>query len=210
MELALATANPNKIREIASALSAYFRPIFPMSELYPGLDLPETGATLEENSFMKADAACRLSGLPALADDSGLSVDALNGAPGVHSARYAGIPANDSNNIDKLLREMLGIENRKAEFVTVLTLCFPSGRVIRAKGSSCGEITDRRRGSAGFGYDPVFYSADLKATFAEAGLELKNAVSHRAKALARLKAELDRLSLRADSFQACAPQSPSL
>ena len=150
------------------------------------MDVEETGTTFAENAYLKASAVCKLSGKPALADDSGLEVTALDGAPGVYSARYAGEDQNDENNIKKLLSAMKNETDRSASFTTVLCLCYPDGRTIYATGKTFGKILFEKSGNGGFGYDPVFYSDDLKKSFGEATAEEKNAVSHRSRALRSL------------------------
>ena len=187
MKLVIASNNGHKVREIKKILGRFFKEIVTIKELGLDIDPEETGNTFEENSLIKAKAVCLTSGLPALADDSGLCVNALGGAPGVYSARFAGIEQNDEKNIDKLLDELKDCKDRTAEFVTVVTLVYPDGKVLSAKGRTEGEITYERKGTGGFGYDPVFYSRELNKTFGEATEEEKNAVSHRGKALESLK-----------------------
>lgn len=187
MKLVIASNNGHKVREIKKILGRFFKEIVTIKELGLDIDPEETGNTFEENSLIKAKAVCLASGLPALADDSGLCVNALGGAPGVYSARFAGIEQNDEKNIDKLLDELKDCEDRTAEFVTVVTLVYPDGKVLSAKGRTEGKITYERKGTGGFGYDPVFYSRELNKTFGEATEEEKNAVSHRGKALESLK-----------------------
>lgn len=187
MKLVIASNNGHKVREIKKILGRFFKEIVTIKELGLDIDPEETGNTFEENSLIKAKAVCLTSGLPALADDSGLCVNALGGAPGVYSARFAGIEQNDEKNIDKLLDELKDCMDRTAEFVTVVTLVYPDGKVLSAKGRTEGEITYERKGTGGFGYDPVFYSRELNKTFGEATEEEKNAVSHRGKALESLK-----------------------
>ncbi len=164
-----------------------------------GLDLAEveeTGTTFSANAALKALAVSRATGLPALADDSGLEVDALGGAPGVFSARYAGEHANDAANNEKLLHEMTGVSNRSARFRSVLALADTQGalgeEVLLADGACEGEITTALRGDGGFGYDPLFYFPALDATFAEIGVGPKNDLSHRAQAFSRLLPKLIR------------------
>ncbi|MGN0768530.1 MAG: XTP/dITP diphosphatase [Christensenellales bacterium] len=187
MKLVIASNNGHKVREIKKILGRFFKEIVTIKELGLDIDPEETGNTFEENSLIKAKAVCLASGLPALADDSGLCVNALGGAPGVYSARFAGIEQNDEKNIDKLLDELKDCKDRTAEFVTVVTLVYPDGKVLSAKGRTKGKITYERKGAGGFGYDPVFYSRELNKTFGEATEEEKNAVSHRGKALESLK-----------------------
>ena len=159
-----------------------------------GVDLQEveeTGSTFEENAELKALAACNLSGLPAVADDSGLVVDALDGAPGIYSARYAGKNATDADRIAKLLREMQGIppEERNARFVSAVCCVFPDGRKIIVRGECEGSIGQIPQGNDGFGYDPVFVTESGK-TFAELTPQEKDAVSHRGIALRKLAEQL--------------------
>ena len=154
------------------------------SEYGLDIDVEETGTTFEENSFLKADAVMKASGLPVLADDSGLMVDALDGAPGVYSARY-GHKASDKERTAYLLENMKDVpeERRGAKFVCVITCLFPDGRKIVARGECPGVIARAPHGENGFGYDPVFYLPELGMTYAELPSEQKNAISHRARAL---------------------------
>ena len=149
------------------------------------MEIEEDGDTFYENALKKAREVSRLSGSPALADDSGLIVEHLGG-PGVYSARFAGYPCDHEKNNDLLLRKLKGIENRKARFVCCVVVYYPNGKIVKAKGETLGEITLERRGSGGFGYDPIFYSYDLKKTFGEATPQEKNSVSHRKRALEQL------------------------
>ena len=189
-KLIVATGNKHKLREI--------RELFSESEVISALeagfeeDTPETGETFEENALIKARAAAKALNLPALADDSGLCVDALNGAPGIYSARYAGEHGNEKANREKLMKELLNKDNRRARFRCAVALCFPNGLEIIAAGETCGEILREERGGNGFGYDSLFFSDDLQKSFAEASAEEKNAVSHRARALGALKEKIAR------------------
>lgn len=151
-------------------------------------DVEETGATLEENALLKARAVVRATGLPALADDTGLEVAALGGAPGVHTGRYAGPDATYAENVRRLLEEMESVDDRSATFRTVMVLAFPDGSEVVAEGSVEGTITRERRGSTGFGYDPVF-EVDGR-TLAEMSDAEKNEMSHRGNALRALAAAL--------------------
>ena len=187
MPLVIASNNAHKVREIKQILGNFFDDVLTMKDVGLDIEIEETGTTFEENSFIKADAVLKATGFPSLADDSGLCVDCLDGEPGVYSARYAGEEHDDEKNIDKLLENMRGKANRKARFVTALTLLYPDGRKIVAIGTTEGEIIEERRGTAGFGYDPVFYSAELGKTFGEATESEKNAVSHRGNALRKLE-----------------------
>ncbi len=183
-----ATQNEHKLRELRDILEKSGMKV--ISQKDAGLektDVEENGETFEQNSFIKADAIMRLSGMIAVADDSGLEVDFLNGAPGVYSARYAGEHKSDLDNNNKLLKELSGVENRRARFVSVVTMVYPDGRVIYARGECPGTILEAPRGKGGFGYDPLFLPDGLDKTFAEVTQEEKNSVSHRAKALEKLE-----------------------
>ena len=156
-------------------------------------DVVEDGTTFEENSYKKAYEVMKMCGLPTMADDSGLMVDALNGEPGVYSSRYGGVEGDAVRNYTKLLKEMEGLkgDGRKAHFTTVITLIYPDGETIVSKGECHGHITEEPRGDKGFGYDPVFIAEGFDKTFAELGPEIKNGVSHRAKALEELERILE-------------------
>lgn len=167
-------------------LGECFSEILTLSEAGLDIDVEETGKTFAENAFIKANTVQKLTGMAALADDSGLEVEALGGEPGVYSARYAGEDQNDKNNIKKLLKNLDGVKNRNASFTTVLCLCYPSGEVVYAEGKTEGTILDKEEGENGFGYDPVFFSKDLKKSFGSASEEEKNSVSHRGRALRAL------------------------
>lgn len=201
--LVLATRNAGKVRELVSLLGPLGVEVASLAD-YPGLpEIPEEGDTFEANAVFKAREVARLTGETALADDSGLEVDALDGAPGVHSARFAGEPKDDAANNAKLLRLLEGVppERRTARFRCVVALATPEGEVYTAEGSSEGVILDRPRGENGFGYDPLFYVPALGKTFAELDMEVKNRISHRGKAFARVaglvrKALLDRVDER--------------
>lgn len=182
MELLIASNNPNKIRELKEILGDRFE-TFSLKEKGIISDPEETGETFEENSEIKARFALEKSGIATLADDSGLAVEALNGEPGVFSARYSGEDATTEKNNALLLKNMENITDRRAKFVCVITLLFPDGRKIQAKGECHGEILLSPRGTNGFGYDPLFYVPEYKKTFAELTAEEKNAISHRAVAL---------------------------
>ncbi|MBR5724424.1 MAG: RdgB/HAM1 family non-canonical purine NTP pyrophosphatase [Bacteroidales bacterium] len=183
MRIIFATANPGKLREAAEVLGEGYEIISPAT-LGITEDIPETGSTLQENSLQKARYLFERTGLPCFADDTGLEVDALGGAPGIYSARYAG-PEHDSNaNMDKLLTELIRIENRDARFHTVVTLILADGQPRFFEGVCEGAIAPRKAGCGGFGYDPVFLpDAYPGRTLAEVSEEEKNAVSHRGRAL---------------------------
>ena len=184
MKVILASKNQHKLTELSAILSQLGFEIALESEYGLDIDVEETGPTTEENSFLKADAVMKASGLPVLADDSGLMVDALDGAPGVYSARY-GHKASDKERTAYLLENMKDVpeERRGAKFVCVITCLFPDGRKIVARGECPGVIARAPHGENGFGYDPVFYLPELGMTYAELPSEQKNAISHRARAL---------------------------
>jgi len=163
------------------------------SESDAGVDVEveETGTTFEENSLLKAKAVMEASGLPAIADDSGLCVDALNGAPGVYSARYGGEGLSDEARYRLLLENLRGQTTRTAKFVSAVTCCFPNGDVLSARGECPGTIAYAPMGAGGFGYDPVFFVPGLKKTFAQLTPEEKNEISHRGKALRAFQAKLE-------------------
>ena len=186
MKIVIATHNQNKLREIREILTGH--EILSAEEAGFSDDVEETGTTFAENARLKAEAVCRATGLPALADDSGLCVDALGGAPGVFSARYSG--GGSAENRKKLLKSLHGVENRAAHFACAVCLAFPDGQEMTAEGKTYGQILTEERGAGGFGYDSLFFSDDLGVSFAEAGEEENNAVSHRGRALRALAAKL--------------------
>jgi XTP/dITP diphosphohydrolase len=188
VKFVLATFNRDKLRELSELLDLPQLELVALADV-PGAQAPaETGATLEENALLKARAAMARTGLPALADDTGLEVDALGGRPGVHAARYAGPGASYADNVRKLLAELEGVEpaRRGARFRTVCAACWPDGVEMAAHGVLEGRITLEPRGSQGFGYDPVFEVEDSGRTLAEFSAEEKNARSHRARAVRAL------------------------
>ena len=183
-KIVMATGNPGKIREIARLLDGLGVEIVAQSVL--GVtDADETGTTFAENSLIKAQHAAEATGLPAIADDSGLSVDALDGAPGVHSARYAGDAGDEANN-DKLLAALEGVEDRGAAFHCVATYVAPGEQPLVAAGEWRGEILHARHGEGGFGYDPLFLVPECGCSSAELPAEEKNRRSHRGQALRKL------------------------
>ncbi len=189
MKLVLASNNAHKLEEISKILATLGMEVVPQKALNIHIEPDETGETFEENSYIKAKAIMDACGLPTIADDSGLMVDALGGAPGVHTARFGGESVRtDRERYEYLLRQMEGIpqEQRGAKFVTVITLLFPDGRKIVARGECPGRILLAAAGSNGFGYDPVFYSNDAGDSFALLPPEVKNSLSHRARALKAL------------------------
>lgn len=187
--IVMASSNAGKIREIAKLLEGLDVHIVPQSEFNVS-DADETGATFEANAIIKARHAVLATGLPAIADDSGLAVDALDGRPGVYSARYAGVDASDDDNIDKLLAELNGNDNRGAAFHCVACYLEPGKDPLLAAGEWRGEILPRRRGTGGFGYDPVFLDLASGKASAELTPDEKNARSHRGQALRLLATSL--------------------
>lgn len=183
MKLAIATNNQHKLQEIKAILGDSFEELLSLKDLGIDVDVEETGTTLEENALIKARAILALSGIATLADDTGLMVDALNGAPGVYSARYAGEEHDDAKNRALLLKNLDGVKDRSAHFATVIALCYPDGKTLTATGRVNGEILLSERGTEGFGYDSLFFSTELGKTFAEATQAEKNSVSHRGRAL---------------------------
>ena len=188
----LASGNKGKLREFREILEPMGIEIVSQREAGFDLDVAETGETFEENAFLKASAVCAASGLPAVADDSGLCVKALDGAPGVHSARFGGGKAwTDEQKYLYLLEKLAGVTDRKARFVSCICCVFPSGDVLRARGECPGRILEAPVGSGGFGYDPVFCPEGYEGSFASLGEEQKNQISHRARALAAFRKELE-------------------
>ena len=183
MKLAIATNNAHKLQEIRAILSGQFDDLLSLKDLGIDVDVEETGTTLEENALLKARTIQAICHIPTLADDTGLMVDALGGAPGVYSARYAGEEHNDASNRALLLKNLQNEQNRNAHFATVIAIVYPNGDFITSKGRVEGVILREERGNEGFGYDSLFYSYELKKTFAEASQEEKNSVSHRGRAL---------------------------
>lgn len=190
MQLVFASANAHKIKEINALLPAGYT-LLGLTDVGINYEIPEPGATIRENSFLKAKHVLKTleqqekGTLAVFADDSGLEVEALNGAPGVYSARYAGVPKDDANNNKKLLRELRHATNRKARFVTCITLLM-NKQIYCFEGEVTGTIAFEERGTTGFGYDPLFIPTGYRSTFAELGAEVKNAISHRAKAVKSL------------------------
>lgn len=196
MKFVLASHNPNKLREMETILAAMGAQAVLQRDLGLDVDVEETGSTFEENSFLKAAAVMQASGLPAIADDSGIVVDALNGAPGVRSARYGGAACPDDAARNRLLlknMEEVPDGQRTARFVSVITCVFPDGRSLSARGECAGIILREEVGSGGFGYDPLFYIPEEGITMAQLSPERKNQISHRARALAVFSEKLREL-----------------
>lgn len=193
MRLIVASNNQNKIREIKKILQNKVEEVISLKDAGIFVDVEETGKSFQENALLKATAIRNLlkdKSFAVLADDSGLEVEALNGAPGIFSARFAGENKNDSDNRKKLLTLLKNQKNRKARFVCALVLINENDGKISVTATSDGEITEKETGDNGFGYDSLFYSYDLKKTFAEASDDEKNSVSHRARALLQLQKKL--------------------
>ena len=196
MRLVLASANPDKVAEISAILSAAVSGLDLAPRPADLADVDETGTTLLENARLKAAAIAAATGEAAVADDTGLAVDALDGAPGVYSSRFAGVDATYADNVAKLLRELDGIapDRRTARFETVALVRWPDGREVAATGAVQGVISTEARGEGGFGYDPVFVPDEGDGrTFAELRPEEKHALSHRGRAFRALAAELAKL-----------------
>ncbi len=186
MKVVLASKNAHKLKEISKITEKFDMELVLESQVGVDIDVEETGSTFEENSFIKAEAVMKATGLPALADDSGIAVDALNGEPGIYSARYGFDPSlDDWGRLELLLKntEQVPDSSRQAQFVCVITLVTPEGQVIQARGEAHGELLRQPAGEGGFGYDPIFYYPPLGKSFAELSPEEKNQVSHRAQAL---------------------------
>ncbi|CAB1062625.1 Nucleoside 5-triphosphatase RdgB (dHAPTP, dITP, XTP-specific) (EC [Olavius sp. associated proteobacterium Delta 1] len=193
LTLVIATSNPGKIVEIRDLLDGFPVNIKNLDDFGPIPPVEEDGDTFDDNAYKKASFVSKILGLPALADDSGLVVDALGGAPGVYSARYAGENATDEQRYTKLLSEMKGKTNRKAAFECVLSIAVPPGPALTYEASCEGLIAEQPVGESGFGYDPVFYYPPLEKTFGQLTREEKSRVSHRGKALQELREEFDKV-----------------
>ena len=191
MKLVLASKNQKKLLEMNDILSHLGVEVCSETEVGVDLEVEETGTTFEENSLLKAKAVMEASGLPAIADDSGLCVDCLNGAPGVYSARYGGEGLDDAARYRLLLNNMRGARTRAAHFTSAIACVFPNGDTIEAEGICPGTIAFAPQGTGGFGYDPVFFVPELKKTFAQMTADEKNAISHRGKALEAFKVKLE-------------------
>jgi len=191
--IVLATKNKGKIKEFRAMLADYPVELRGLSDFGPIPEVEEDGATFDDNAYKKALFTAKVLGLPAISDDSGLVVEALDGAPGVYSARYAGENASDEENTKKLLQNMTGVENRKAAFECVISIAVPNGPALTYEGRCEGLITEEPDGSDGFGYDPVFYAPQLKKTFANCNMAEKNKISHRGQALKEVVGEFDKI-----------------
>ncbi len=191
MKAVLASKNAHKLEEMKTILSAQGVEVVLESDVGVDIDVEETGTTFEENALLKARAVMEATGLPAIADDSGLCVEALNGAPGVYSARYGGEGLDDVGRYRLLLENMRGQLNRRAKFVSVVCLAMPNGDVISARGECPGTLAYAPQGDHGFGYDPIFFVPEQKKTFAQLTPEEKNAISHRANSLREFQIKLE-------------------
>lgn len=186
----LASHNPGKIKEMSAILAQFGVEVVSPKELGITVDVEETGTTFAENAMLKAKAICAASGLPAIADDSGLCVDALNGGPGVYSARYGGEGMDDKGRYTLLLNSLRGQTTRAAHFTCSIACAFPGGDTLTAEGRCDGTIAFAPMGEGGFGYDPVFFVPSLAKTFGQLTAEEKSAISHRGKALASFSEKL--------------------
>lgn len=190
MRILIGSNNKKKLKELQGLLGEYGVELVTPAELGIDIEPEENGSTFEENSLIKASEFARFSGLPCIADDSGLVVDALGGRPGVYSARYAGEGSSDTEKMDMLLGELEGVTDRAASFVSVATYATPTGEVISARGECHGVILTEKRGTNGFGYDPLFYIPEAGRGFGEMTPEEKAMYSHRSRSLAVLKEKL--------------------
>jgi len=191
--LVIATRNKGKTSEIRELLSGYPVKIKNLDDFGTIPEVVEDGQTFEENAYKKASFAARVLGFPALADDSGLCVDALGGAPGVFSARYAGEHATDQERYTKLLMEMKGNSSRSARFECLVSIAVPTGQALTYQAQCEGVLAETPSGTGGFGYDPIFFYPPLNKTFSEMNSEEKNAVSHRGKAFKEIRDEFDKI-----------------
>jgi len=193
ISIVIATTNKGKTAEIGEMLKDFPVHIKNLEDFGPIPEIEEDGDTFDENAYKKASVTARILGIPALSDDSGLVVESLGGAPGVHSARWAGKNATDQRRCQKLLKQMNGQTNRKAAFECVISIAVPTGPALTYEARCEGVIAETPHGSNGFGYDPVFFYPPLKKTFAELCRAEKSRVSHRGKALGELKGEFDKV-----------------
>ncbi len=196
MKLILASNNKKKLRELGEILSDMDVELISQREAGCDFEVEETGTTFAENAYLKAKAVADATGLAAVADDSGLMVEALNGEPGVYSARYApgGHEASDKEKYEYLLSKLVNVEHRAAKFVSSICCILPDGSIIRTEGECRGEILREPAGEGGFGYDPVFMPQGYDRSMAELGTDVKNRISHRANALREFKKKLRELN----------------
>ena len=191
MEFIAATNNPGKMAEMRRILERMGHTVRSQREAGVTLEPEENGTTFAENARIKARAICEAAGTATIADDSGLCVDALNGAPGVYSARYGGPGLDDAGRYQLLLENMRGQLDRRCKFVSAICCCFPNGDRVEARGECAGTLAYAPKGADGFGYDPIFFVPGLKKTFAELSPEEKNAISHRGNALKAFREKLE-------------------
>ena len=189
MKLVLASQNKGKLKEMQAILGELGIEVVLQSELGLAVDVEETGTTFAENATLKAKAVMKASGLPAIADDSGLCVDWLQGAPGIYSARYGGVDSDEERN-QLLLNNMKGALDRSAHFHADIVCCFPNGDILNTAGDIFGTIAYAPNGEGGFGYDPIFFVPSLRKTLAQVPAEDKNAISHRGNALRAMAVKL--------------------
>lgn len=192
MKFVLASHNPGKLTEMRAILAGFGVELVTQEDLGVHIDVEETGATFRENALLKARAVMEQTQLPAISDDSGLMVDALNGAPGVYTARYGGEGLTDEQRYRLLLSSLSGQTNRNAHFYSCIACVFPGNETLTAQGVCDGTIAFAPMGQDGFGYDPIFFVPALRKTFAQMTAEEKNSVSHRAKALAAFRSEFEK------------------
>ncbi len=192
MKLIIASNNAHKISEIRDILGSHFGEILTMREAGIKHETVEDGQTFMENAVKKAREMVKISGCCALADDSGLCVDELDGGPGIYSARFAGVHGDDEANNDLLMEKLRDTENRGAHYTCAMALVYPDGRMLTAEGYLYGEIARERAGTNGFGYDPLFFLPERGCTTAQLSPEEKNAISHRANALHALVRQLEK------------------
>jgi len=194
MKLIIASNNAHKLTEMKAILAPFFEDVQSMREAGIAHETVEDGTTFMENALKKARELAEISGCCAIADDSGLCVDALGGAPGIYSARFSGVHGDDKANNRKLLKELEGVSERGAHYTCAIALVWPDGRTLTAEDYLYGEIAHDERGSNGFGYDPLFYIPALDKRTAEISAEEKNAISHRGKALRKLVEKLEAMA----------------
>ena len=192
MKIVLASHNPGKMKEMSPILAAFGVELVLQSDLGMHIEVEETGTTFRENALLKAQAVMKATRMPAISDDSGLMVDALNGAPGVYTARYGGEGLSDTERYRLLLSALTGQTNRAAHFYSCIACVFPTGEVLTAQGVCDGTIAFAPMGEDGFGYDPIFFVPKLRKTFAQMTAEEKNSISHRAKALSAFRSEFEK------------------
>lgn len=191
--IVLATTNKGKTKEIRGLLKGYNVDIKDLSDFGPIPEVIEDGETFDDNAYKKASFTAKVLGYPAMADDSGICVEALDGAPGVYSARYAGEKASDEDNVKKMLEELKNQNNRAASFKCVISIAVPTGAALTYEGECKGVITQEPAGDNGFGYDPLFYYPEFNKTFAQMSIEEKGQVSHRGKALQEINQEMNKI-----------------